>query len=104
VYGTRAQEVLALANTEPGLDAEFAPGALAAELVFAFREEMAGDLADALLRRTMLGLGPEVGLDVVDAAAKVLVQHVGLTEAETERQVTGYRAAVRRFRPRASLR
>jgi glycerol-3-phosphate dehydrogenase len=100
IYGTRAADVLALTAEKPALAAEFADGALAAELVFAFRSELAGDLRDALLRRTMVGLGAQMGLDVVDAAAEILVRHLGFTEGEAERQAVGYRAAVRRFRPR----
>ncbi|HET6499385.1 MAG TPA: glycerol-3-phosphate dehydrogenase [Amycolatopsis sp.] len=100
IYGTRAPEVLRLA-AEPGLDEEFAPGAIAAELVFAFSSELAGNLTDALLRRTMLGLGPDVGLGLVDAAGEVLGRHLSFSEAEIERQVADYRATVRKFRPRA---
>jgi glycerol-3-phosphate dehydrogenase len=104
IYGTRAADVLALAAKEPALAKKFAPNALAAELVFAFRAELAGNLGDALLRRTMLGLGDEVGLDVVDSAAEVLRRHLGFGEEEVAGQIDDYRAAVRRFRPLAHRR
>lgn len=102
IYGTRAADVLALARSEPGLATEFVPGALAAEVVHAFRAEQAGTLGDVLLRRTMLGLAPDVGLGAVEPAAEIAIRRGLLEPGEAGEQVEDYRATVRRFRPRAA--
>jgi glycerol-3-phosphate dehydrogenase len=99
VYGTRAADVMALTTDRPQLRGEFAPNAIAAELAFAFRFELAGNLTDALLRRTMLGLTDEVGLDVVDAAAEVMVRDLDFSHQTVQQQVDDYRSRVQRFQP-----
>jgi len=104
VYGTRALRVLALADGDgaPDLRAPFDPisGAIGAEVVLAFREEGATTLADALLRRTMVGLGPDVGIGPDAVAAAVAQRHLGWDAARGEREVAAYRDHVARFHPR----
>ena len=102
VYGIRAAEVIEAADA-PELREPFDPttGAIGAEVVFAFRREGAETLADALLRRTMVGLGPEVGIGADEAAAAIGRQHLGWDEARARRELDAYRAHVARFRPRA---
>jgi glycerol-3-phosphate dehydrogenase len=103
VYGARATDVLALAAADPTLREPFDPvsGAIGAEVVFAFEQEAARTLGDALLRRTMVGLGPEAGIGADEAAADVARRHLGWDTGRVEREVTAYRAYVERFRPRA---
>ena len=103
VYGVRAADVLARAAGEPDLLAPFSPatGALAAEVVLAFEREGAVTLADALLRRTMAGLGPDVAIGPDQAAAAVAQRHLGWTEERAHREIAAYRDYVSRFRPRA---
>src|SRR5437762_1416977 len=64
VYGTRAAEVLQVADKDPELlktlDSE--TGAIGAEVIFAFQHELAQTLADCLLRRTMVGLNSAAGI------------------------------------------
>lgn len=102
VYGTRALAVGALA-TEPDLREPFDPdsGAIGAEVVFAVREEGAVTLADILLRRTMVGLGPRcaVGADV--AAAAVACRHLGWDAERAAAEVAAYRAELAPLLPRA---
>ena len=64
------------------------------------REEGAATLADILLRRTMVGLGPRcaVGADV--AAAAVAVRHLGWDAARAAAEVAAYRAELAPFLPR----
>jgi glycerol-3-phosphate dehydrogenase len=102
VYGVRAQDVLALAATDPRL-AKVLPGedeALAAEVVHAFTRERAGTLVDALHRRTMIGLDRSVGLDTAVAAAQVGAEVLGWSDARADEEVAAHRRYVRRFRPR----
>jgi len=76
-------------------------GLIGAEVLYAFRREMAQTLSDVLLRRTMVGLGPRVGLDVDEAAAEVAVRHLGWDEERAEREVQDFREYVERYKPRA---
>src|SRR3712207_6977611 len=56
-----------------------------AEVIWAFREEMAETLSDVLLRRTMAGYGPRVALDVVEPAARVAIEHLGWEDRKSTR-------------------
>ena len=105
VYGTRAERVLELAREAPELREPFSPetGAIGAEVLLAVREELAETLADVLLRRTMVGLGPEVGLGADAAAAGIAQRYLGWDVARAEREVAAYRAYVARFTPRAMV-
>ena len=103
IYGARAEEVLRLASEDRGLQEPFSKisGAIAAEVVFSFREELAQTLTDCLWRRTMVGMNEEAGLDSVGAAASVARKYLGWDDARAAREVDDYRDYVRRFRPRA---
>ena len=106
LYGARAPEVLAIADEDPSLVEPLNPGApreatlLGAEVIFAFREELAKTLSDVLLRRTMVGMGPRVGLDVDEAAANVAAEYLGWDDERTRREVQEYREFVSRYHPR----
>lgn len=106
LYGVRAPEVLALADDDPDLKmplsspASLETGLIGAEVIWAFREEMAQKLTDVLLRRSMVGMGPNVGLDVDEAAAEVAVKHLGWDEERAEREVREYREWVERYKPK----
>jgi glycerol-3-phosphate dehydrogenase len=101
VYGARAEEVLRIAEREPRLREAFCPhtGAIGAELVFAFQHEMAQSLGDALMRRTMAGLGPNLGLDVVEDAARIAGDALGWDAARREEEIALYQRETERFRP-----
>jgi glycerol-3-phosphate dehydrogenase len=103
VYGIRAQEIAALASGEPALaqPIDAATGAIAAEVLFAVREEGAVTLADILLRRTMIGLAPHAGVGPDAAAAAVAQRHLGWDDEHARREVAAYRAYIARFRPRS---
>lgn len=62
---------------------------------------MAQRLTDVLLRRTMAGMGPNVGLDVDKAAARVGVEHLGWSEERAKKETEEYREYVRRYTPKA---
>jgi glycerol-3-phosphate dehydrogenase len=102
VYGTRAEEVLAISQDENDLAQFFDPasGAIGAEVVFAVKEEGAQTLADILLRRTMVGLGPEVGVGADVSAAAIAGRHLGWDVDRQMREVTAYREYITRYTPR----
>ncbi len=102
VYGTRAAAVLALAEAETDLREPLSAetGAICAEVVLALRDEMAETLADTLLRRTMVGWGPTVGLHADGVAARVAERHLGWDAARSAQEIAAYRAYVERYAPR----
>ncbi|HEX8844362.1 MAG TPA: glycerol-3-phosphate dehydrogenase [Pyrinomonadaceae bacterium] len=102
VYGTRADEILEHAAGNAELLAPFSTetGAIGAEVVFSFRDELAETLTDCLMRRTMVGLNRAVGLDASEAAASIAMRYLGWDESRAERELEEYRQYVRRFHPR----
>jgi glycerol-3-phosphate dehydrogenase len=107
LYGARAPDVLEMAGEDPSLRMPLSPsatvetGLIGAEVLYAFHHEMAQTLSDALLRRTMVGMGPKVGLDVDEAAAQVAVRHLGWSEERAKSEVDAYRQYVERYKPRS---
>jgi len=103
VYGSRARIILDIAEHRPDLEQRIDPhtGAIAAEIVFSFNVEMARTLADALLRRTMLGMGPDLGRGSIDAALAVCKSDLGWTEERADRERRDYLEYIARFNPAA---
>jgi glycerol-3-phosphate dehydrogenase len=103
VYGVAAANIAQLASENPEL-AEIVDEetqAIAAEAVYAVRDEGAFTLEDVLLRRMVVALNSDVGLAAAPAVAKVLVAHAGWTQPRAERELAQYRQSMRRFTPRA---
>jgi glycerol-3-phosphate dehydrogenase len=100
IYGVRAAEVLKLTAADPLLVQVFddETQAIAAEVIYAFRNEMAQTLADCLLRRTMVGLNSTCGLNAVELAARIAQKHLEWSESRVVEEVSGYRKYVERFR------
>jgi glycerol-3-phosphate dehydrogenase len=103
IYGARAKDVLELAISDAALLQPLSAesDAIGAEVVFSFRQEMAQTLTDCLMRRTLVGMNASVGLDVVEAAARVAQTYLGWDDERARREIAEYRDYVRRFRPRA---
>lgn len=101
VYGTRATDVLEIAKEGDDLRESFSPetGAIGAEVLMSFRVERAQTLGDCLLRRTMVGLNARVGLDAVEAAAKIAQKYLDWTKARAAQEICSYRKYVERFHP-----
>ena len=106
LYGVRAPEVLEIADEDPSLKtplsspATIETGLIGAEILWGFREELAQTLSDVLLRRSMVGMGPRVGLDVDEAASEVAVKHLHWDSERAEREVKRYRDFVKRYTPK----
>ena len=73
IYGGRAVAVLELCRVEPhlGHTLDSAASVLAAEVVFAMREEFAATLVDIVFRRIMIGLDADQGRPLYGAIADV---------------------------------
>lgn len=104
IYGTRAGEMLELASEDPSLAEVFSPetGAIAAEVIFSFQQELAQTLSDCLLRRTMVGLSSAVGFGEDKTVAGIGRRYLGWSESRAEREVAEYRLHVERFHPRSA--
>jgi glycerol-3-phosphate dehydrogenase len=102
VYGSRATEVMRMAQADSRLLEVFdeETGAIAAEIVFAFRHELAQTLCDCLLRRTLVGLNSSCGLKAVVAASEVCREHLGWSETRARKEIEAYKCYVKRFHPR----
>ena len=102
VYGVRARRVIAVAEKTPALReiVSEATGAIGAMVAFAFTDEYATTLTDALLRRTMIGFGKDAGLDALEASARAAQIALGWDDAHVAAEVAAYRAYVTRFLPR----
>ncbi len=107
LYGVRAVDVLEMAGDDPSLRMPLGPsatvesGLIGAEVLYAFRRELAQTLSDVLLRRTMAGMGPMVGLDVDEAAAQVAVKHLGWGQERANSEVAAYREYIERYKPKS---
>jgi glycerol-3-phosphate dehydrogenase len=101
IYGTRSALVMNLLAEDSSLAEVFDPetGAIAAEVVFTFKHELAQTLSDCLLRRTMVGLNSTCGLDAVETAGKIARQHLGWSDSRATEEIATYRDEIsRRFR------
>ncbi|HST50850.1 MAG TPA: glycerol-3-phosphate dehydrogenase [Pyrinomonadaceae bacterium] len=100
VYGTRATKVMQIASDEAELRNFISEetASIGAEVVFAFREELAETLVDCLMRRTMTGLNSRLGLDAIERAARVARKFLDWDEARAAREIESYMRYVERFR------
>ncbi|MGI8896809.1 MAG: glycerol-3-phosphate dehydrogenase [Pyrinomonadaceae bacterium] len=103
VYGTRASKVLNLCAQDESLAETFdwKTGAIAAEVLFSFQQEMAETLADCLLRRTMVGLNSSVGVGADERAAAIAREYLGWSETRVQEELAAYRSYVKRFQPQS---
>jgi glycerol-3-phosphate dehydrogenase len=99
VYGVRATQVLRLAQSDTELSQVISAetGSIGAEVVYAFREELAETLADCLMRRMMVGLNGSVGLDALERAARLAQNFLGWDDERASGEVEAYRSCVTRF-------
>ena len=100
IYGMRSSSILNLIGEDPSLAEVFdsETGAIAAEVIFAFKHELAETLSDCLLRRTMVGLNSTLGVSAVESAARVAQQYLGWPAERMEHELTAYRNNIARFR------
>ena len=97
VYGARAPAVAALAIREPDLAAMICTfsGAIAAEVVFAVRQEFALGMADILLRRCMAGLSPDLGRGALPKALSVAARYLDWDVTRLNAEQAAYEAEIR---------
>jgi glycerol-3-phosphate dehydrogenase len=96
LYGSRAREVLVLAERRPQLATPFCEHGptLKAQACYAALNEGAETLADVMLRRAPIGLASCLGLDCVEVAADVVGQTMRWDDDRRRREAEAYRALV----------
>lgn len=79
VYGSRAGDVLSLAQEHPDLFEVIDPetGAIAAEIVFAVQHEWARTFEDILVRRTLIGRNSQLGQNTLNKISEIAARHLG---------------------------
>lgn len=94
LYGTRAEDIVALVKRTPKLAERFDPNsaAIAAELVFAVQNEYAETLTDVFARRILLAFEPGHGLKGLERAAQILGAELGWTAKQRKANEADYRA------------
>lgn len=99
IYGTRASRVAELAGQHASLKEPFdsQSGAIGAEVLLSFRDEMAETLTDCLMRRTMVGFERGRGLAASVAAARVAQEHLGWDAPRAAREIAAYHNYVERL-------
>jgi glycerol-3-phosphate dehydrogenase len=92
IYGARAAEVSAIADADPWWSLPLLPigDALRAEVAHALAVEWAQTLADVVLRRMMLGFGPDLGREAAEAVAAVAVERLGWDAARVARELAAF--------------
>lgn len=90
-YGARAERVLELSEVIPQGSRILSPSShvLAAEVVYAIRDEMAVSLADIVFRRTPLGTAGSPGRAALESVAELAAAELGWDEQEKRRQLSG---------------
>ncbi|MGB2715227.1 MAG: glycerol-3-phosphate dehydrogenase/oxidase [Vicinamibacterales bacterium] len=98
LYGTRAAEIRALAQSTPELARPLSPKypEIGAEVVFAVRFEHCTRLSDFLRRRTLLGTTDDQGWEAAAAAAELMANELGWSRSRIEEETTAYREDIAR--------
>lgn len=94
IYGGRALGLVELARAEPPLERAIdeAKTVLAAEVVFAVRDEMALTLADIVYRRLMIGFDADQGRPLYELIAAIAANEFGWTDKERHAQLESLHA------------
>ncbi|MDA2932792.1 glycerol-3-phosphate dehydrogenase/oxidase [Acidobacteria bacterium AH-259-D05] len=92
LYGSRANEVLRLAELEPELGRPLGPdyADIAAQVIFAIRSEQCLHLNDFLLRRTLLGFTRDQGSQAIEKAVFHMARELSWSDAQISAEVQSY--------------
>jgi glycerol-3-phosphate dehydrogenase len=101
VYGSDAQQIRTLARSSPAFAKQLHPALpyIAAEVVWAAREEMARTVEDALARHTRaLFLNAAAAIAMAEPVAKLLAAELGRDEAWAAAQVEEFTQLAQQYR------
>jgi len=93
LYGTRAAQVLALAQSAPGLDRPLSPAYpdIGAQVLFAVRLEHCVRLSDFIRRRTLLGAATDQGWDAAPRVADLMAAELAWSPTQVSAELDTYR-------------
>ena len=101
VYGSDAEKIRALASSSPALAVQLHPALpyIAAEVVWAAREEMARTVEDVLARHTRaLFLNAAAAIAMAEPVAKLLAAELGRDQAWAAAQVKQFKELAQQYR------
>ncbi len=100
VYGARLRELADTALSDPQLLAAIGGEheSISAEIVFGVQQELAVTIADVLLRRTMLGLRPGLGVDLLEPSLDIACTHLQWDEHRRQIERQTYLKEIERLR------
>jgi len=100
IYGSRSTLVLALVEQDARLGAviDDESKAIAAEVIFVARDEWASTFEDILVRRTLIGRNSQLGLNALDATARLMTSHLGWSPDRIAKSRAAYLRYVERSR------
>ncbi len=96
IYGSRAVDVVALANDEPALRATIAAPYpdIAAQVAFSVRHEWCERLDDFMLRRSYLGFQHDRGTRAADAVSRLMQRELAWSDEQRRDEVARYLAKI----------
>jgi len=88
MYGSRLPEMLAQANNRPELRLPLGDaGDIAAQVVFAIRDEMALHLSDVVMRRTCMGQIGTPSSMALDSASRIMAAELGWSKERRNAEI-----------------
>ncbi len=100
VYGSDAEKILALGAADPRLAQRLHPELpyIAAEVIWAVREEMARTVDDVLSRRTRaLFLNARAAIDMAPVVAKLMAEELGAGQVWIDQQLQQFNELARKY-------
>jgi glycerol-3-phosphate dehydrogenase len=102
LYGTRVEDIFALTQSKPELQAPIGTtGDIAAQIVHAVRGEMACTLEDVVLRRTGIGQLGNPGPEALKNAADLMAGELGWSATQKRAELDAIAPIFRTARPQA---
>jgi glycerol-3-phosphate dehydrogenase len=94
IYGSRMGSVLKYIDEDKRLSIPISGGGpdILAQIKHAVREEEALSVSDFILRRSLIGLRPDQGLDAVDTVAREMAVLLGWNSTEIQKQSADFRS------------
>lgn len=104
IYGNRARQIAALAASDSALGEALGEEtqATGAEIVWAFEQEAAVGLGDAIIRRAMAAWDGDLGRSAAEGAARIGQSHLGWSKERAADELAEFDSAIERFANPAS--
>ena len=103
LYGSKCREVITLASPDKAGFKQLSPGGpdIVAQIWYAVKNESCMTVSDFMLRRSVVGLRKDMGLDAVPSVAGEMQKLLGWSDDEKNRQIQAHKTAAalaQRFR------